>query len=152
TLRAASPPGPLDAPALAVGLGERGRHLLDAVLAAAVRVADLHCDTLLELQGGASLEGHAEGHVDLPRLVRGDVGLQVFVAYVSTTFPVGRAFREAMDLLDRLDDACARFPQHLQKCVKAEEIERASQAGKVAAVPALENGHAIESDLKKLEA
>ena len=116
-----------------------------------MRVADLHCDTLLELQGGASLEENKEGHVDLPRLERGEVGLQVFVAFVSTNFPVGRAFREAMALLDLLDDACGRFPQHLRKCVKAEEIERAAAEGRVAAVPAVENGHAIESDLKNLE-
>src|SRR5262245_38421031 len=116
-----------------------------------MRVADLHCETLLELQGGASLEENKEGHVDLPRLAQGEVGLQVFVAFVSTTFPVGRAFREAMELLDLLDEACARFPAQLRKCVKAAEIERAAAEGKIAAVPALENGHAIESDLKKLE-
>jgi len=116
-----------------------------------MRVADLHCDTLLELQGGASLEENKDGHVDLPRLAQGEVGLQVFVAFVSTTFPVGRAFPEAMKLLDLLDDACARYPQHLRKCVKAEEIERAAAEGRIAVVPALENGHAIESDLKKLE-
>src|SRR6185503_9622209 len=85
------------------------------------------------------------------RLAQGEVGLQVFVAFVSTNFPVGRAFREAMKLLDLLDDACARYPQHLRKCVKAEEIERAAAEGRIAVVPALENGHAIESDLKKLE-
>ena len=116
-----------------------------------MRVADLHCDTLLELQGGASLEENKNGHVDLPRLAQGEVALQVFVAFVSTTFPVGRAFREAMELLDLLDDACGRYPGHLRKCVKAAEIERAATEGKIAAVPALENGHAIESDLKKLE-
>jgi membrane dipeptidase len=116
-----------------------------------VRVADLHCDTLLELQGGASLEENKEGHVDLPRLAQGEVALQVFVAFVSTNFPVGQAFREAMALLDLLDDACARFPAHLRKCVKAVDVERASVEGRIAAVPALENGHAIESDLKKLE-
>ncbi len=116
-----------------------------------MRVADLHCDTLLELQGGASLEENKEGHVDLPRLERGEVGLQVFVAFVSTSFPVGRAFPEAMDLLDRLDDACGRYPGHLRKCVKAAEIEGAAAEGRIAAVPALENGHAIESDLRKLE-
>ena len=116
-----------------------------------MRVADLHCDTLLELQGGASLEENREGDVDLPRLARGEVGLQVFVAFVSTTFPVGRAFREAMALLDLLDDACARFPDRLRKCVKADDVQRAAAEGRIAAVPAVENGHAIESDLKKLE-
>ena len=64
-----------------------------------MRTADLHCDTLLELQGGANLDDNPEGHVDLPRLTRGDVGLQVFVAFVSTTFAVGRAYREAQALL-----------------------------------------------------
>jgi membrane dipeptidase len=116
-----------------------------------VRTADLHCDTLLELQGGADLAEIAEGHVDLTRLARGEVGLQVFVAFVSTTFPSGRAYPEAMSLLDHLDQACDRHSDRLSKTVTADEVEEAVSEGRIAAVPALENGHAIESDLKKLE-
>jgi membrane dipeptidase len=114
-------------------------------------IADLHCDTLLELQGGADLAHNPEGHVDLPRLARGEVGLQVFVAFVSSIFPVGRAHREANDLLDHLDAACDRYPDRLRKAVTVADILRARQDGKVAAVPALENGLAIEQDLGKLE-
>ena len=117
-----------------------------------MRIADLHCDTLLELQAGADLAHAPHGHVDLPRLRRGGVGLQVFVAVVSTTFPAGRAVREAHALLDLLDEACDRHQQHVVRVTTADEAERAAAGGRIAAMPALENGHAIEEDLSKLEA
>lgn len=114
-------------------------------------IADLHCDTLLELEGGADLKDNPEGHVDLPRLAQGGVGLQVFVAFVSTIYPVGRAYGEANALLDFLDAACDHHPQELKKAVTAGDVERAVAEGRIAAVPALENGHAIEESLENLE-
>jgi membrane dipeptidase len=114
-------------------------------------VADLHCDTVLELQGGADIAHSPEGHVDLPRLKAGSIGLQIFAAFVSTTLPTGRAFKEAHALLDLLDGACARRPDALVRARTADEVEVAARAGKTAAVAAIENGHAIEDDLGKLE-
>jgi len=117
-----------------------------------VPVVDLHCDTLLELQGGSNIARIPEGHVDLPRLAAGGVGLQVFAAFVSSTLPVGRAFDEANALLDLLDEACAAHSDVLARARTAADAERAVQAGKTAAVAAIESGHAIEEDLGKLEA
>jgi len=114
-------------------------------------VADLHCDTLLELQGGADIAGNPPGHVDLPRLGRGGVGLQVFAAFVSSALPAGRAFPEANVLLDLLDGACLRHPEALVRVRTAGEAEAAAGAGKVAAMAAVESGVAIEQDLGKLE-
>ena len=115
-------------------------------------IADLHCDTLLELQGGADIASNPEGHIDIPRLRRGGVGLQVFAAFVSSTLPADKAFAEANALLDLLDGACAAHPETLVKARTADEVEGAVRAGKIAAVAAVENGHAIEGDLGKLEA
>ncbi|HVP15080.1 MAG TPA: dipeptidase [Terriglobales bacterium] len=116
-------------------------------------VADLHLDTVLEIQAGADLgAGNAEGHVDLDRMRAGGAGLLAFAAYVPSVLPVGRAFPEAIALLDHVDRTCARFPTHLAKIGGAADAEAAVAAGKTGILPAVENGHAIESDLGKLEA
>jgi len=115
-------------------------------------IADLHCDTVLELQGGADIAHNPEGHIDIPRLRRGGVGLQVFAAFVSSTLPADRAFAEAIALLDLLDQACERYSEALVRARTAEDVGRAVGAGKVAAVAAIEGGYAIEGDLHKLEA
>ncbi len=118
----------------------------------ATLVADLHCDTVLELQGGAAIAHNPEGHVDLPRLKAGRVGLQLFAAFVSASLPEGRAFAEANALLDLMDRACQEHPEALVRARTAEEVERAAGDGKTAAVPAVESGYAIEGDLRNLEA
>lgn len=115
-------------------------------------IADLHGDTLLGLQGGASLAGYPEGHVDLPRLRRGRVGLQVFVGFVSTTIPAEDAFSEATALLDLFDRACGEHGDVLERTVTAEDVERAAAGGRIAAVAAIENGHAIDGQIANLEA
>jgi len=115
-------------------------------------VCDLHVDTVLEVQGGADLgAGHPEGHVDIPRLRAGGAGLMVFACFVPSILPAGRAFREATDLLGEIDRLCARFPDDLQKVETAADAEAARARGRVSVLPAVENGHAIASDLGKLE-
>ncbi len=117
----------------------------------ALPVADLHCDTALELQGGADIAGHPEGHVDIPRMREGGVALQVFAAFISSALPPDRPFAEAMALLDLLDGACGGHPDALVRARTVDDVERAVRGGKVAAVTAIENGRAIEGDLGKLE-
>lgn len=115
-------------------------------------IADLHCDTLLELQGGADIACAPEGHIDISRLRKGGIGLQVFAAFISSTLPADRAFAEANALFDLLDTMCEAHPETFVKVRTAQEAEDAILSGKIAAVPAIENGHAIEGDLGKLEA
>jgi membrane dipeptidase len=117
-----------------------------------IPVCDLHLDTVLEIQGGADLAGgNPEGHVDLTRMREGGAGLLVFACFVPTVLPHGRVFREAMDLLDVIDRTCAQFPDHLKKVETAAEAEAARAAGRIVILSAVENGHAIESDLGHLE-
>jgi membrane dipeptidase len=115
-------------------------------------IADFHCDTLLELQGGADIASNPEGHIDIPRLRKGGIGLQVFAAFVSSTLPADGAFAEANVLFDLFDGMCEAHPETFSKVRTAQEAGDAVRSGKIAAVPAIENGHAIECDLGKLEA
>ena len=115
-------------------------------------VCDLHLDTVLEIQGGADLRlGNPEGHVDLARMRAGGAGLLVFACFVPNVLPPGRVFREATGLLDLIDRTCRDLPGDLVRIETAADAERALAAGRVGILPAVENGHAIESDLGKLE-
>ncbi len=114
-------------------------------------VCDLHCDTLLELEGGTSLASNPAGHVDIPRLRAGRVGLQVFACFVPSGFTATRAHQEANALLDVLAVACARHADEVQLVQDAQGVEAAVSAGKIAVLPAVENGHAIAGDLRNLE-
>jgi membrane dipeptidase len=115
-------------------------------------VCDLHLDTVLEIQAGADLRrGNPDGHVDLARMRQGGAGLLALACFIPNVLPHGRAFREATDLLELIDRTCRRFPDELEKVETADDAETARAAGRVGILPAVENGHAIESDLGKLE-
>jgi membrane dipeptidase len=121
-------------------------------LAPLMPVCDLHLDTVLEIQGGADLQrGNPEGHVDASRMRRGGAGLLVFACFVPNVLPHGRVFREATDLLDVIDRTCRQLPGDLRKIETAADAEAARAAARIGILPAVENGHAIESDLGKLE-
>lgn len=115
-------------------------------------VCDLHLDTVLEIQGGADLgRGNPEGHVDLARMRAGGAGLLVFACFIPNVLPRGRAFREASELLELVERTCRDLPDDLVKVETADDAGRALAAGRIGILPAVENGHAIESDLGRLE-
>jgi membrane dipeptidase len=114
-------------------------------------ICDLHCDTILELQGGADLASNPGGHVDLARLRRGRVGLQVFACFVPSLLSAARALQEANAMLDVLDAACQRHPDQVRLVQDGQGIADAVAAGRIAALPAIENGHALAGDLRNLE-
>lgn len=115
-------------------------------------VCDLHCDTVMEVQAGADLSrGNPAGHVDIPRLRRGQVRLQVFACYIPSILPEGRAYREACTLLDVLDKMCLDCASDLKKVETVQDAAVALDEGRIGVLYAIENGHAIESDLERLE-
>jgi len=81
-------------PVVLLGVSDEARQIHDESF-----VVDLHADSLLF--GRDLLTRSSVGHVDLPRLQEGGVGLQVFTAV--TRFPFGldihRTDRDAIDLL-----------------------------------------------------
>ena len=117
-----------------------------------MRIADLHTDTVLEIQGGVDLvTGNSLGHVDLLRLKQGGVALQTMACFVSSARPRNQAFREASALLDRCEEIGQKHSSYFQIIETASEAEQAFELNKIALLLAVENGHAIENDLNKLE-
>ena len=114
-------------------------------------VCDLHCDTLLEIEDGASFASNPAGHGDIPQLRAGRVGLQVFACFAPSGLAAARAHQEANALLDVPAVECARHADDVQLAQDARGVDAAVAAGKIAVLPAVENGHAIAGDLRNLE-
>jgi len=113
----------------------------------AKRIFDAHCDTALRLvDPGFDPSVRSDlGHVDVPRLLEGGVGCQVFACFVSepeqATRPVERG-RELMAAVQRLQrDLRVVFPRNV-----AELKALATTSDRVGALLAIEGGEAIGDD------
>ena len=91
------------------------------------------------------------GQTDLPRLRAGGVGGQFWSVYVPGEGPGGRALLqlEQLDLARRL---IQRYPDDLELCRTADEVERAMYAGRIASLLGMEGGHVLEGSLGALRA
>ena len=117
-----------------------------------MRVADLHCDTVERLAGGADLAQHnPDGHIDIPRLRSGEVGLQAFAAYISPQTPEAEAFAATASLLDQIERVCRENPDALSLVADAPTAEAVAADGRTGVLLTVENGHAIEESIDNLE-
>lgn len=115
-------------------------------------VADLHCDTILKILAGEDFIGGSENlEVTLPQLIAGDVGLQIFAAFVSSAFPSDGFYKEARRLLDGIDDLIGQYSDRLKRIDNAEQMRTLGSSGFTGLMKAVENGQAIENSLAKLE-
>jgi membrane dipeptidase len=119
---------------------------------------DTHDDIANEQAGddresaGFDIGPHApHAHTDLPRLKLGGVGAMFFVSYVAKEFANNGAYARGMSFVDSIHrDVVERYPNDFALATTAAGIEAAHRQGKIAALIALEGGHAIEDSLDKL--
>lgn len=91
---------------------------------------------------------HPEGDTDIPRLLQGRVGAQVWAAYVPTDIPnPGRATLEQIDTILRIE---AAHPDIFLPARRAADIARAHRQGKIASILAVEGGVGLENSLAPL--
>ncbi|GJM21814.1 MAG: peptidase [Planctomycetota bacterium] len=127
-------------------MSERARALHSRAV-----VFDAHADTLTEMTDrGYDLDVGLEGsQLDLQRCAGGVLDVQVLTAFVSPkSLPEGAARVRAQ--LDTLDRQLALFPERIALCAERGQIAEALGGGKLAIVPAIEGGHALENDLDHL--
>lgn len=114
-------------------------------------IVDTHCDTLLSLMRGRPLgERRDEGHIDLPRLREGGVGVQFFACYIEPQFKPDRGLKRVLQQIDAFYQAVEANRDQIEVALTVADIERIRAAGKVAAVLAIEGGEAIDGDLAAL--
>lgn len=101
---------------------------------------------------GFSLEDPPCGfQTDIPRLRRGGLNAQVWVAFVPPEFmwsgEAGRVCFEQIDLIHRLVE---KHRDHLELALTAGDVERIAGEGKIASLIGVEGGHAIEDSPGRL--
>jgi len=94
----------------------------------------------------------SEEHTDLVRLREGGVGAVFFAAYVSASYVEGnQAAHRALEMIDTIRyDIVERYPDDFVLALSADDVVRAHEEGKIAALIGIEGGHAIEDSLRLL--
>ena len=92
-----------------------------------------------------------EGHLDLPRIRAGNLGVQWWSCFVSAGHvPENKTMDRTFALLDPLKRMCQRLPDDFEIALTAADCRRIVAEGKHAAVPCIEGGHAINDSLAAL--
>jgi membrane dipeptidase len=92
----------------------------------------------------------SEGHIDIPRLKIGGVGLQFFAAYIEPQFKPGSSTKRALELLDVFYAALRDNGDSLMLIESSADIEEARRRGKIGALLSIEGGEALEGSLSVL--
>src|SRR5882762_8931266 len=90
-----------------------------------------------------------EGHIDLDKIKQGNLGAEFFSIWVEPEFK-GHYAQRAMDLIDSVYQQTARHPDKMMMAFSADDIARAHDQHKFAALMGIEGGHAIENDMRLL--
>jgi membrane dipeptidase len=114
-------------------------------------VIDLHADTPQRL-----LDEHIDwgqrlpnGHLDIPRMKEGGLSAQFFAIWVERKY-APHNLKRALALIDAVYAAVEKYPDDIAIATSAADIRCLHGSGKIAALLAVEGGHAIEDDLRVL--
>jgi membrane dipeptidase len=88
---------------------------------------------------------------DFPRLAEGQVGAQFWSVYIPADLKEGFA-RTQLEQIDIARQVIARYPDTLRLALRADDVEPAFRAGRIASFLGIEGGHAIENSLGALRA
>ena len=113
---------------------------------------DSHIDTIQRvLVMGEDLgERHDAGHVDIPRLLEGEMHAPFFALWVPVFFRGAEAVRRTLDLRDAMQSVLDAHNDQIELATTAADIKQIVKAHKIAAFLTIEGGHAIDDDLRVL--
>ena len=117
-------------------------------------LVDMHCDTISRFMDGEDLRlDLPKGHIDIPKLKRGAIDLQVFACYAPPPADELEKARSAKGVFDQIE-AVYRFqaqnPDDLEIVRTPEDFNRIRNTGKTGLLIGIEGGYAIENDLDLL--
>jgi membrane dipeptidase len=117
-------------------------------------VIDMHCDTISRYMAGEDLKKDLPtGHIDIPKLKRGSVDLQVFASYVAVPRNDAEkmtAAKRAFDQIDATHKLISENPDDLALVLAPADVAPLKAANKTGILIAIEGGYAIENDLSLL--
>lgn len=112
---------------------------------------DFHCDTLylLAKKDIDIANKNSEGHIDIPRMIEGDVHLQVFAAFVEPEFMRKNAATMVLKMIDRMYQLIEKTDK-FKLILDAGDIISAKKENKIGAMLSIEGGEALEGDIALL--
>lgn len=126
----------------------RARQIHDSAI-----VVDTHADTpqrfLDEGFDIGSTDPKDIGHISLDKVRDGNLNAEFFSIWVEPSFK-GQYAKRAFDLIDSVYEQQSRHSDRMMMAFSVEDIERARQQHRLAALMGIEGGHAIENDLRLL--
>ena len=117
-------------------------------------VVDLHCDTISRFMGGDDLrQDLPRGQVDIPKLKRGAVDLQVFACYApppASDLEKANAPKGVFGQIEAVYRLVGGNPDDLEVVRTPADISRLQNGGKTGVLLGIEGGYAIANDLDLL--
>jgi len=112
-------------------------------------IIDGHADTAQRfVDEGFDLGSDAgAGHMDLAKIRAGNLGAQFFSIWPDLERYRGHYPRRTLELIDSVYQQAARHPDRMMMAFTADDIVRAHQQHKLAALMGIEGGHAIDNSL-----
>jgi membrane dipeptidase len=90
------------------------------------------------------------GHISLDKARNGNLGAEFFSIWVEPETNQGHFAQHTLDLIDSVYVQAARHPDRMTMAFSVDDIERAHQQKKLAALMGIEGGHSIENDIHLL--
>ncbi len=115
-------------------------------------VLDTHVDVTPKLQrpDWRFTEEHSEGHIDLPRIKKGGLDALFFSIYMPGTVTGPKAVFDSIERIAAVHKLTKDLPEAVTLCTRADQVRRAHQQGKIAALMGMEGGHMINNSLPVL--
>jgi membrane dipeptidase len=114
-------------------------------------VVDMHCDTISRSMAGEDLaQDLAKGHIDIPKLERGGVDLQVFACFApppKNDIEKHQASNKVFAQIEAVHQLIEKNPGKLALVTSVQEAGAARNASKTGVLIGIEGGYAIENDL-----
>ncbi len=117
-------------------------------------LVDMHCDTIGRFLAGQDLtRDNAQGHIDIPKLKKGAVDLQIFACYVAppeNEKQKDQAANRAFDQIDAVHQLVDENPDDLLLVLDPTDLRQLRGTRKTGVFIGIEGGYAIENDLRLL--
>jgi len=113
-------------------------------------VVDAHCDTLTKAMELNTNIQKNECHIDLHRLKQYEQYVQFFAAFIDPDLYKGCAMRRAIQVIDFFYGQLDIYSDDIMLCCNYNDILRAYENNKVAALLSIEGGEALEGSLGAL--
>ena len=113
-------------------------------------IIDAHCDTALSLLDWKADLYENSCHLNLKRLLSSDKRVQFFAAFANPSKYRHNELTRVLSILDCVYNAEERYSDKMSICLNSQDIDKAVNGSKVAALLSIEGGEALNGELSVL--